>query len=774
MAEQGSASPALHMSPFSELSVKARSYVTAVAAFGGIVLLTSVRELSVADTDARWFVLVILTLLTSSVTVKVPSVAATLSISEAFVFAAVILFGWPGGTVLASLDGLVISLWLHRRRPQPAYRLAFNATGPALATYLAYWVYAALGAPSIDAPDFHITQILLPICGFAAAYFLSNSFLIAAAIALEQNQSAVRVWSKNFTWLSINYFSGASMAALLVAFGGQRDADGNANALGAVWIVLPLLAITYFTYKSSMARIEDANKHVEQLNTLYLSTIETLAMAIDAKDQITHGHIRRVQTFAVALAKEVGITDQTQIRAIEAAALLHDMGKLAVPEYILNKPGPLTPAEFERMKLHAAAGADILSAIDFPYPVVPIVRHHHENWDGTGYPAGLKGTDIPIGARVLSVVDCFDALTSDRPYRPRLSDEDALQVVTDRRGRMYDPLIVDSFLRLYARLKEQPQASLGPDTGVGRPVLTLPTSSPRLAAISASAGESRAMYRLIQRLAAQHSLPGAFADVTEEVAALIPATAVAMYTLDSESDDLEVTHVYGGYADWLKGRRVRLGERVVGWSASSGRSVLNADATAELGEVARSESSFANCMTVPISVGGERLGVIVAFSSAQPGFRQEDQRIVEAVVKHIAPVLERLRPRQPSAAVEGHRDLELTPPGMLACRCSASPTGETETVGLALAVIRRQLAREVLAQIVSGSDIFTSVGTANDEKVELLAGVVRSALLRAGLISSEDKVVIATTPKDGTNLEHLLYACRQRLGAREKNSRVVH
>jgi len=761
------------MSPFSQLSAHARSYVIAVAVTGGAVLLASVRELSVADTDNRWFVLVILTLLTSSVTVKVPSVAATLSISEAFVFAAVILFGWPGGTVLASLDGLVISLWLHRRRPQPVYRLAFNATAPALATYLAYWIYAALGAPSVDAPDFHITQILLPVCGFAAAYFLANSFLIAAAIALEQGQSAIRVWRKNFTWLSINYFSGASMAALLVAFGGQRDPDGSANALGAIWIVLPLLAITYFTYKSSMARIEDANKHVEQLNTLYLSTIETLAMAIDAKDQITHGHIRRVQTLAVALAKEVGITDQTQIRAIEAAALLHDMGKLAVPEYILNKPGPLTPAEFERMKLHASAGADILSAIDFPYPVVPIVRHHHENWDGSGYPSGLKGTDIPIGARVLSVVDCFDALTSDRPYRPRLSDEDALQVVTDRRGRMYDPLIVDSFLRLYARLKVQPLEPLA-SGGASQAVLTLPASSPRLAAISASAGESRAMYRLIQKLAAQHSLSGAFANVAEEVAALIPATAVATYTVTSDSDELEVTHVYGGYAEWLKGRRVRSGERIVGWSASSGRSVLNADATAELGEVARNETSLANCMTVPVTLGSERLGVIVAFSSAVPGFRQEDQRIVEAVVKHIAPVLERLRPRNSSSAVPGSRDLELTPPGMLACRCSPSPSGDMESIGLALAGIRRHLGKQALAQIVSGSDIFTSVGTANEEEIDQMAGIVRSALLRAGLISSEEMVVVAATPKDGTNLEHLLYACRQRLGTAPEDSPVVH
>ena len=115
------------------------------------------------------------------------------------------------------------------------------------------------------------------------------------------------------------------------------------------------------------------------------------------------------------------------------------MGKLAIPEYILNKPGKLTPAEFEKMKQHARIGADILSEIDFPYPVVPIVRHHHENWDGSGYPDGLVGDEIPIGARVLSVVDCFDALTSDRPYRPRLPDDEALAILKDRSGVMYGP-----------------------------------------------------------------------------------------------------------------------------------------------------------------------------------------------------------------------------------------------------------------------------------------------------------------------------------------------
>ena len=133
--------------------------------------------------------------------------------------------------------------------------------------------------------------------------------------------------------------------------------------------------------------------------------------------------------------------------------MLHDTGKLAVPEYILNKPGRLTPAEFEKMKLHASVGADILSAIDFPYPVVPIVRHHHENWDGSGYPDGVKGTDIPIGARILSIVDCFDALTSDRPYRPRLSHSAALEILIQRRGSMYDPLIVDTFIKVHEQIE---------------------------------------------------------------------------------------------------------------------------------------------------------------------------------------------------------------------------------------------------------------------------------------------------------------------------------
>ncbi|HKP59355.1 MAG TPA: HD-GYP domain-containing protein, partial [Polyangiales bacterium] len=172
------------------------------------------------------------------------------------------------------------------------------------------------------------------------------------------------------------------------------------------------------------------------------------------------GHIRRVQVYTIELAKLLGVKDERQLKAIEAAALLHDMGKLAIPEHILNKPGKLTAAEFEKMKRHAPIGAEILSSIEFPYPVVPIVRHHHENWDGTGYPDRLKGEEIPLGARLLSVVDCFDALTSDRPYRRRMTDEQALAILKDRRGVMYDPAVVDAFVADYRRI--MPESSAAP------------------------------------------------------------------------------------------------------------------------------------------------------------------------------------------------------------------------------------------------------------------------------------------------------------------------
>lgn len=424
---------------FAALDRTAQVFIGAIVIAGLLVIGLSVDALRSAPVTSQWFVLAALTLLSGSITIKLPGIDASISVSETFVFTSVLLFGTAAGTITVTLDGLIISLWLWRKGIG-FHKLLFNTTAPALSIWLAAQLFFFVaGVPPLTQEATSLSALLPGLLLFAIVYFLLNSWLMAIAVSFEEPLSPLEIWRQNFLWLCLSFFSGASASILLVSV--SRDIN-----LTALAVIVPLLVISYLTYHTSMARVEDANRHVEQLNHLYLSTIETLAMAIDAKDQVTHGHIRRVQEYSVALARQMGVNDENLIKAIEAASLLHDMGKLAVPENILNKAGKLTAAEFEVMKTHSRVGADILAAIEFPYPVVPIVRHHHENWDGSGYPDRLSGTDIPIGARILSVVDCFDALTSDRPYRGKLKKSDAIAILEERRGTMYDPLVVDTFI----------------------------------------------------------------------------------------------------------------------------------------------------------------------------------------------------------------------------------------------------------------------------------------------------------------------------------------
>jgi diguanylate cyclase (GGDEF)-like protein/putative nucleotidyltransferase with HDIG domain len=619
------------------LSSTGRAYVIVVAAFGAATLAQSVHALYLDPLGWNWLTLAILTLLSGSATVKLPSVPATISVSETFVFTSALLFGPAAGTATVALDALVISLWL-ARRGHPIHRIAFNVFALPASMWVGAHLYYAIGqVPPLStlpptAPPVAIATILFPLVCFATVYYGLNSALIAIAISFERGASPVDVWKNNFAWLSLNYFGGASVAALLVTY--TKNIDYTYLAF-----VLPLLAALYFTFAFSMGRVEDANRHLSQLNTLYMSTIETLAMAIDAKDQITHGHIRRVQQYAVGLARRMGVSDDKQIKAIEAASLLHDMGKLAVPEYILNKPGRLTPAEFEKMKLHASVGADILSAIDFPYPVVPIVRHHHENWDGTGYPDGIKGSDIPIGARILSVVDCFDALTSDRPYRPRLPDVEAIRILIERRGTMYDPLIVDTFIRIHTELvPESPEATPKTDglraiTQVSVESATTDASqSARLSKISASTEEMLVLYELAQGLTAHLPLQDVAELIAKYLRRVVPASTIAFFGYDSSADELTVTHAAGEGASHFAGLRIPRGQRLTGWVAANRQSILNSDPALDLGEAARSlRPPLRSCLSTPLLVDDHLVGVLTVYSPIRDAFTEDHRRVLEVI-----------------------------------------------------------------------------------------------------------------------------------------------
>lgn len=629
------ASATTHMTEFSKLRPIARIYISLVVLSGAIVIAYSIFTLYAEKIDSQWFVLAALTLLTGSFTVKVAAVGARLSVSETFVFLSVLMFGTEAGTVTVLLECLIILFWV-KPYDYPVHKILFNTAAPAIAIWVsgtAFFMTSGIEPYTRQSVPLHV--LFMPLLAFTILYFLLNSWLVAFALGFETKQPPAHIWRTNFTWLSVNYFSGASVAALIATY--TRTLDASTLA-----IIVPLLVVSYLTFRTAMGRVEDSNKHLSDLNTLYLSTIETLAMAIDAKDQITHGHIRRVQTYAVALAKRVGVTDEKLMKAIEAAALLHDMGKLAVPERLLNKPGKLTDAEFEKIKLHASVGADILSAIDFPYPVVPIVRHHHENWDGTGYPAGLKGTDVPIGARILSVVDCFDALTSDRPYRARLPDADAIRILMERRGSMYDPLIVDTFVRVHADIISEPvvnklpRHALNEITTSSQPPAAPIASSPPGAVGTAGVDEMLTLYELARALAGQASISDTADLIVKHLRRLVPFTQSVLLVYEVATDELVVKHAVGDCSAAVAGLRIPLGQRLSGWVGVNRQTIVNSDPVLDLGELARALTPrLRSCLSTPLTPGGELVGVLTLYSTAADAFDEEHGRIVEAVALEV-------------------------------------------------------------------------------------------------------------------------------------------
>ena len=292
-----------------------------------------------------------------------------------------------------------------------------------------------------------------------------NTTGIAGVVALTEQKSVIDTWRKCYFWSFPFYLVGASVAWVF----GVLTEHGHPQS---ILLLLPVVYVIYRSYRMYLCHLEDEKKHVEEMAALHLRTIEALALAIDAKDHTTHEHLSRVRTYAVEIAQEMNLPPE--LEALRAAALLHDIGKLAVPEHIISKPGKLTPEEFEKMKIHPVVGAEILERVEFPYPVVPIVRCHHEKWDGSGYPDGLRGEEIPIGARILSAVDCLDALASDRQYRRALPLDQAMAEVAKLAGKSFDPEVVAMLEKRYMELEKKatsqnkPMARLSTDMVVER------------------------------------------------------------------------------------------------------------------------------------------------------------------------------------------------------------------------------------------------------------------------------------------------------------------
>jgi diguanylate cyclase (GGDEF)-like protein/putative nucleotidyltransferase with HDIG domain len=410
-------------------------------------------------------------------------------------------------------------------------------------------------------------------------------------------------------------------------------------------LTIPFALFAITTYQIYSRNIREGSRRLSEHSQLQMSIIETLALTIDAKDHTTHGHVRRVQAYAIGIATSLGIEDQEDLEALKTAALLHDIGKLAIPEYILSKPGRLTDSEFTKMVKHVEIGANILAPIRFPYPVVPIIRHHHERYDGTGYPSGLKGEAIPLGSRILSVADAFDALTSPRPYRNPMSVEEAMELIRTESGTTYDDLVVKAFLRVAEKLAPQ-VAQLDTDRFLNN--THLPEPEPEMAEeyklwlrkksfseIVRTQREIYSLYEIFQTLGKSLNAEDTMRIISVKLKSLVPYDSCVIYLKRKKTDTLYPALATGDFTEPLQKNWLRLGERLSGYAVAFNQPVVNADPSHDFKNLPYLENphQLVNSLISPLQFQGSAYGAIALYSTIRNSevYTEDHVRVMETI-----------------------------------------------------------------------------------------------------------------------------------------------
>ena len=468
---------------------------------------------------------------------------------------------------------------------------------------------------------------------------LSNSGMVAVMIAFERKRHFYQVWRESFLWTGITYLTCASVAVIIAV---------NASAVTpfVLAVLLPVLVVIYFEYKAHQEKTEEQFKH-RQLNDLYLRTVESLALAVDAKDQTTHSHLRRVRAYAEGLAALCGVTDGNELMGIRTGALLHDIGKLAVDDYILNKPGKLTRQEFDKMKMHALAGHEIVEQIQFPFPVAAHVRGHHESWDGRGYPDGLKGEDIPLGARILAIADAFDAMRSWRPYKASLSMQDSLHELCSKAGSAFDPRLVGLFNQHIDRLEnmaieaardsrelsfrnaaEESNRSLAHQNAV-------PFHHPLAATTRV---ELISLCEFCASLAQHLELQDLYVKVAQRLRRLIPSCLCAFY-IEKGNGALKIDYAVGKHADMVQNMSVQVGKGVSGWVAAYHQPMMNTTAAMEFYGLNFDPACLKDSLVVPLMFDEACIGTISLYAESPMTYSHEHPGVLQVVARQVAPII---------------------------------------------------------------------------------------------------------------------------------------
>jgi len=650
------------------------------ALLGGIIVLSvCVLVLGVVETFQlpvmgssgllALMVLLVLTVAVSRFTVSVTGSDGMggyrKSMAEAFVFLAVVLYAVPPANavgpavLLAALVGFASTYGLSTRRE------ILCTTGMAvISTFISASLYGLLvslftGPQEITANSgLPLNALLVPLFVLAVLQYSLNTLVTTWFLSFDAGKFKLIPSPESLVWTLTAQLAGAASAVLFYVTILNHD-----FAYALLGVLISVLA--HLLYKFNERRLAEVRRaegerlrHVEEMANIHMNTIESLAIAIDAKDQTTHGHVRRTQIYATQMGKLFSVTE-AEVQALMAGALLHDIGKLAVPEYILNKPGKLTEAEFAKMKIHPTVGGDILRRVNFPYPVEDIVRYHHEKWDGSGYPKGLKGEAIPLVARIISVVDFYDATRCDRPYRKGMKREESLALLRSMVGSAFDPHVVEKFIQHveeFDRLiglediqeqvasetvKFDNETKTKPDAGLASDTIGAPTDdSAGFRSITEAQREVFALHEIAQTIGSSLNLSDTVTLVANKLKAIVPFDSCIIFMVDERSGKATAVHTAGEEAELFARRRMNVGDGITGWVIANSRSMCNASPELDLVGIADEiVKQYRGVLVSPLIREDGAFGAITLYSKSRTSYTTEHVRLLESVCQHASSAL---------------------------------------------------------------------------------------------------------------------------------------
>lgn len=746
---------------FRERPVLAQVYIGAVIAAGlGVLVACLLTRPPVGPRE--WTALpILLSLAFLAGMQRVPLTArlGTMSVGFALVATTIVALGPKAGVLAAALSALGQAILTPKGRARLLPHQILFAVGTlcvtaAVAGAAYVWAGGVVFGVARQAQPFtwrSITPaVILGGTAGASTYYLLNTWLVAIVAALSERKNPFRLWHDSLLWTAPGYYAGWAVG--MVCAGIVASTAANARYyLPLVAVATPILYVIWYSYKIHMAKRNADLQHVEQLARLYLSTIQSLAMAIDAKDHYSHRHIDRVQMLAGDVARELGI-EGDELRAIETGALLHDVGKLGVPDHILNKPSKLDEEERQKIERHPDVGAEIIRPIEFPWPVVDLVRHHHECWDGSGYPDRLGGEDIPLGARILAVVEVYDALTSERAYRRAWTHEGAMEYITASSGTKFDPNVVEAFVRVM----EQREVETEPDderAGIEphdeAQVQRAQQVETVVRDIAAANRELFALYEISRTIGKSLSLDETLRLITGKIDKIVQFSACAIFLLDPDLEEIDARVVVGEHCEPLIRLRLPLGQGISGRVAQHGQPILNGRAALdfERSVVGGEGTRLVSVLSVPlISDENEMIGVISLYHERGRAFTSDDLRLLTMVA------------HQAAVAIRNARVFEETRESALTDLLTALPNNRYFFMCMAQELARAQRRGEHVSLLTVDLDdlkaINDSYGHAQGDRAlvkaaELLRHNVRASDTVVRYAGDEFFVVLPNTTREG-------------------------